>query len=80
MGEPVVKASGRTFKSTSTYVPDPCWSSPQVKSTHSLNMSTQSPSEALKSGLPVSVYATVRFTLRDDVQDQELCPESGVSP
>ncbi|MDI6762732.1 MAG: hypothetical protein QME83_06820 [Thermodesulfobacteriota bacterium] len=38
----------------------PCWSSPQVKSADSLNMSTQSPSEALKSGLPVAVYATVR--------------------
>jgi len=63
MGEPVVKASGRTFNAISTYVPNPHWSSLLVKSTHSLKMSIQPPSEALKSGLPMPVYATVRSTL-----------------
>ena len=57
MGEPVGKASGRTFNQMSTYIPDTCWSSLSVTSSHTLNMSIQSPSEALKSGLPMSVFA-----------------------
>jgi hypothetical protein len=60
MGEPIVKASGRTFYAIGTYVSDPHWISPWVESTHSLNLSTQSPSEALKSGLPMAVYSTAR--------------------
>ena len=63
MGEPVGKASGRTFNRMSTHLPDTCWSSLPVTSSHTLNMSIQSPSEALKSGLPMSVFATVMFTL-----------------
>jgi len=63
MGEPVVKGSGRTLNAMSAYVSDPRWSSALVKSAHSLNMSTQPPSEALKSGLPMAVYATVRYII-----------------
>ena len=37
MGEPVGKASGRTFDQMATHVSDPCWSSLFVKSFHSLN-------------------------------------------
>ena len=58
MGEPVGKASGRTFRARSTYVLDPCWSSLSVMSSHSLKMSIRPPSEALKSGLLMSVFAT----------------------
>jgi hypothetical protein len=60
MGEPVGKVSGRTFNRMSTHLPDTCWSSLSVTSFHTLNMSIQSPSEALKSGLPMAVYATMR--------------------
>ena len=63
MGEPVGKASGRTFNQMSTHLPDTCWSSLSVTSSHTLNMSIQSPSAALKSGLPMSVFATVRYIL-----------------
>ena len=62
MGEPVRKASGRTFHPMSTLVSDTCRSSPQVESSHSLKTSNQPPSEALKSGLPMSVFATVKLT------------------
>jgi hypothetical protein len=34
-----------------------------VASSPSLNMSTEPPSEALKGGLPMAVYATMRLTL-----------------
>jgi hypothetical protein len=61
MGEPVGRASGRTFNRTSTYLSDTCWSSLSVTSSHTLNMSIESPSEALKSGLPMPVFATLRF-------------------
>jgi hypothetical protein len=60
MGEPVGRASGRTFRARSTYVPDPCWSSPLVRSSVSLKMSIRPPYEALKSGLPMAGSATVR--------------------
>jgi hypothetical protein len=63
MGEPVRKASGRTFHPMSTLVSDTCRSSPQVESSHSLKTSNQPPSEALKSGLPMAVFATVKLTL-----------------
>jgi hypothetical protein len=63
MGEPVRKASGRTFHPMSTLVSDTCRSSPQVESSHSFKTSNQPPSEALKSGLSMAVYATVRFIL-----------------
>ena len=62
MGEPVRKASGRTFHPMSTLVSDACWSSSQVESSHSLKTSNQPPSEALKSGLPMAVFATVKLT------------------
>jgi hypothetical protein len=45
MREPVRKASGRTFGARSIYVPDPCWSSLSVMSSHSLKMSIRPPSE-----------------------------------
>jgi len=64
MGGPVGKASGRTFYRMSTHLPDTCRSSLSVTSSHTLNMSIQSPSEALKSGLPMSVSATVRLIER----------------
>ena len=64
MGEPVRKASGRTFHPMSTLVSDTCRSSPQVESSHSLKTSNQPPSEALKSGLPMAVFATVKLTQR----------------
>ena len=37
MGEPVGKASGRTFNQMSTHVSDPCRSALLAKSSHSLN-------------------------------------------
>jgi hypothetical protein len=58
MGELVGKASGRTFSARSTYIPAPCWSSLSVASSDSDKMSTRPPSEALKSGLPMPVFAT----------------------
>ena len=61
MGEPVGKASGRTFNRISTCLPDPCWSSLFVKSSIPLRMSIWPPSEVLESGLPVSVYATMKL-------------------
>jgi len=61
MGKPVRKASGRTFQPMSTLVSDTCRSSPQVESSHSLKTSNQPPSEALKSGLPMAVFATVKL-------------------
>ena len=60
MDEPVGKASGRTFNRMSTYIPYTCWSSSLVTSFHALKMSIQSPSEALKIGLAMSVYAMMR--------------------
>ena len=65
MGEPVGKASGRTFNWVSTHLPDACWSSLSVTSSHTLNMLVQSPSETLKSGLPMPVFATARLTMQD---------------
>jgi len=53
-------SSGRTFNAISAYVSDPRCSSPLVKSTHPFNMSTQPPFEALKSGLPMAIYVTVK--------------------
>ena len=62
MGEPVGKASGRTFNQMSTQLSDTCWSSLSVTSSHPLNMSIQSPSAALKSGLTaMAVYSTVGY-------------------
>jgi len=61
MGDPLGKASGRTFNRTSTSLPDTCWSSPSVTCYHTLKMSNQSSSEDLKSGLPMSVCATMSF-------------------
>ncbi len=58
MREPVGKDSGRTVSTKSTYVPDPCWSSLWVMSSLSPKMSIRPPSEALKSGLPMAVFAT----------------------
>ena len=58
MGESVEKASGQTFNQISTHIPDTCSISLSVTSSHTLNMSNRSPSEALKSGLPMSVFAT----------------------
>jgi len=62
MGEPVRKASGRTFQPMSTLVSDTCWSSHQVQSFDSLKTSNQPLSETLKSGLPMAMFATVKFT------------------
>jgi hypothetical protein len=62
MGEPVGKGSGRTFSARSTYVPAPCWSSLWVMSSPSPKMSIRPPSEALKSGLPMAVFATGGFS------------------
>ena len=56
MGEPFGKASGRTFSARSTNVPDPCCNSLWVISSNSLNLSMRPPSEALKGGLPMSVF------------------------
>jgi hypothetical protein len=56
MGEPVGKGSGRTLNRMSTYVPDPSGSSAWMISFHSLKISNQPPSEALKSGLLMAVY------------------------
>lgn len=64
MGERVAKASGRTLKRIDTDVSNPCRSSPEVKSTMSIVLSTQSRFEALKSSLPMPVYATTKFILR----------------
>jgi hypothetical protein len=47
----------------STCLPDPCQSSLPLMSSHSLKMSTQPPSEDLKSGLPMSVSATALLTI-----------------
>jgi len=58
-------ASGRTFHPMSTLVSSTCRSSPQVESSHSLKTSNQPPSEALKSGLSMAGYVTVRFILRE---------------
>jgi hypothetical protein len=57
-------ASGRTFNRMSTHLPDTCWSSLSVTSSHTLNMSIQSPSETLKSGLPMPVFATVSLAMQ----------------
>jgi len=64
MGDPLGKASARTFNRTSTSIPDTCWSSPPVTFCHTLKMSNESPSEDLKSGLPMSVYAAIGVKLR----------------
>ena len=56
MGDPLGKASGRTFNRTSTSIADTCWSSPYVMPFPALKILNQSPSEGLKSGLPVSVF------------------------
>jgi hypothetical protein len=61
MGELVGKASGRTFSVRSTYISDLRWSSLSVASSNCLKMSTRPPFEALKSGLPMSVFATTGF-------------------
>ena len=39
MGDPLGKASGRTFNRTSTSIPDTCWSSLSVTFCHTLKMS-----------------------------------------
>jgi uncharacterized protein len=43
-----------------TCIPDTCWTSLSVPSSHTLKMSNRSPSEGLKIELPVAVYATMR--------------------
>jgi hypothetical protein len=57
MGEPVGKASGRTFNRMNTCIPDTCWNSLSVTSSDTLKMSIPSPSEALQSGLPMPAFA-----------------------
>jgi hypothetical protein len=66
MGELVGKASGRTFKARSTYILAPRWSSLSVASFDCLKMSNRPPSETLKSGLPISVFATTGFILGEE--------------
>jgi hypothetical protein len=61
MGNPIGKASGRTFNRISTCVPDTCWTSLSVPPSHTLKISNRSPSEGLKIGLPVAVDAMMRF-------------------
>jgi hypothetical protein len=63
MGEPFGKASGRTFNRMGTHIPDTRWTSLWVASCPSLNRSTEPPSEALKGGLPMAVYATMRLKM-----------------
>jgi hypothetical protein len=63
MGDPVGKASGRTFNRMLANVSDPCRRSTLGGYSHSLKISNQSPSEALDSGLPMSVYATMSLTI-----------------
>ena len=63
MGGPVEKGSGRTFNPVSTSIPDACRTSLSVTSFHTLEISNRPPSEALKSGLPMSVSATIDSTL-----------------
>ena len=71
MGEPVGMVSGRTFNRMSTHLPNTCWSSLSVTPSHTLNMSIQSPSEALKSGLPMSVSATARYIYQNKISQPE---------
>ena len=56
MDKPLGKASRRTFGRIGTLVPFPCWNSLGVMSSDTLKFSKQPPSEALKDGLPVSVF------------------------
>ena len=56
-GQALRRRQGRTFSTRSTYIPEPRWSSLSVASSDCLNMSTRPPSEALKSGLPMAVFA-----------------------
>jgi hypothetical protein len=56
MGEPVGKVSGRTFDRMSTGISDTCRSSLSMMSSDTLKMSNRSPSEALKSGLPMAGF------------------------
>ena len=60
MGEPVGKDSGRIFSTSSTYVPDPCWSSLWVMSSPSPKMSIRPPSEVP----PLAGFTHVRFCNR----------------
>jgi hypothetical protein len=62
MDKPFGKASGRTFYRINTLVPDPYWNSLQVLSSVSLKPPNEPPSEALKSGLPMPVFATGGLT------------------
>jgi hypothetical protein len=58
VGKPFRKASRRTFKRPGTVLSFPSWNSPKVASFHSSRFSDPPPWEALKKGLPASVYAT----------------------
>ena len=64
MGGLFGKGPGRTLECMSTNVSDACWSSLYVKSSHPHKMLIQSPSEALKNGLPMPVYATTKLTIQ----------------
>ena len=66
MGELVGKVSGGTFKARSTYISAHRWSSLSLAFFDCLKMSTRPPSEALKSGLPMSVFATIGFMLGEE--------------
>jgi hypothetical protein len=68
-GQALRRRQGRTFSARSTYISDPRWSSLSVASSDCLKMSTRPPSEALKSGLPMSVFATTGFTYPDNFQN-----------
>jgi len=61
MGKLVEKASERTLRRISTYIPDTDSISLSETSFLTLNMLNRSPSEALKSGLPMAVFATGRL-------------------
>src|SRR4030042_556322 len=63
MGVAFGKASGRTFHPMSPHFPDTPSSSLWVASSRSLKMSNQPPSEALKGGLLMSIFATCGITL-----------------
>jgi hypothetical protein len=60
MGEPIVKASGRTFNGMSTYVPAP--SKVHHEEPFSISLTYhRSPSEALESGFPMVANVTTKF-------------------
>ena len=60
MGESFGNDSRRTFRPMGTHVSNPYWNSPLVKSSDSLKTSNEPPFEALESGLPMALYATIR--------------------